>query len=332
MSRRDAAGWLLTAAAGILPPRRRGWGTAMQAELAGIGPRCERWRFTLGCVRVVATRPAVWRHAGYPLLMLGVLVATVRETARIGDAPLHWGLVGLVGTLVLVAWLGRVGPLGPVAYGRAARGLRAGGYLLVGALTAEAVVFMAHRDNHDVAGVPVFTVLFVGYLLGFLALTAQRSAATTQTLITGIAAGGLAAAGWTAAVAVAPPIPPDPAPAVALTIVGMAAAGWAADRRGGAAAGLLAGACAGTVAALLILNVLTVLSTVGPARLIPNLAPRALGPADQLANSRIEIQDPYLWLLLFGWLIAIGQCVMSLTTRRPAPAVSGLHGQLDLAS
>jgi hypothetical protein len=156
VSRRDGAGWLLAAAAGVLPSSRREWGTAMQAELAGIGPRGERWRFSVGCLWVVATRPAVWRHAGYPLLMLGILLATVRETARIGYAPLHWGLVGLVGTLVLVASLGRVGPLGPVAGNRTARGLRAGGYLLVGALAAEAVMSMAHKSNHDIAGVPVF--------------------------------------------------------------------------------------------------------------------------------------------------------------------------------
>ncbi len=38
-----------------------------------------------------------------------------------------------------------------------------------------------------------------------------------------------------------------------------------------------------------------------------------------MANSRIEIQDPYVWMLLFGWLIAIGQCVASLAIRRRNP-------------
>jgi PadR family transcriptional regulator, regulatory protein PadR len=38
VSRRDAAGWLLAATARMLPPRRREWGMAIQAELGGIGP------------------------------------------------------------------------------------------------------------------------------------------------------------------------------------------------------------------------------------------------------------------------------------------------------
>jgi hypothetical protein len=288
----------------------------MRAELAGIEPRRERWRFTAGCVRAVATRPVVWRHVGYPLLMLGVLVATVLETARTEYAPMHWGLITLVGILVLVAGLGRVGPLGPVADERAARALRAAGYLLVGAMATEAVVSMAHKTNHDVAGVPVFTVMFVGYLLGFTALTARRSGASTPTLAVGVAAGGLAAAGWTALVVAFPPIPPDPAWAVLLILAGMAAAARIAGRRDGGRAELLAATCAGTVATILILNVFTVLRLFGPAWLIPSLTPHALTPASRLADSRIELADTYLWLLLFGWLIAIGLCAIALAGRR----------------
>ena len=105
----------------------------------------------------------------------------------------------------------------------------------------------------------------------------------------------------------------------------MAAAGWAAARRGGASAELLAGACAGTVASILILGVFTVLVAAGPAWLIPSLAPHALTPADQLADSRIEIHAPYLWLLLFGWLIAVGLCIVSLAAHRPSPVTAGRH-------
>ena len=50
----------------------------MRAELDVIGPRRQRWAFTLGCVRVVVTRPAVWRRVGYPLLTLAVLAASLR--------------------------------------------------------------------------------------------------------------------------------------------------------------------------------------------------------------------------------------------------------------
>jgi hypothetical protein len=317
---RGGAGWLLAVAVRLLPPGRRQWGTAMRAELAGIARPGERWRFALGCVRVVATRPAVWRWAGNPLLVLGALVATLRFTARVGYAPLRWGLVGMIATLVVVACLGRMRPLGPVGDGLAARAVRSGGYLLVGVLAAEAVSSLARKDNHDLGGVPVLTVLFAVYLVGFLALSSRRSAAATGTLVTGAVAGGVAAAVWTTVVAVFPPIPPDPTLAVLLTVLGMAAAMQVARRRDGTEAALLAGVGAGTVGALVILQAVLVLSVVGPARLIPDLVPAALSPADDLANSRIELQDPYMWLLLFGWLIAIGQCVASLAIRRSHPA------------
>ncbi|NMO53983.1 hypothetical protein HH310_22725 [Actinoplanes sp. TBRC 11911] len=324
MSRRDAAGRLVASVAHLLPPGRREWGAAMQAELEAIGPRGERWRFAAGCVRVVVTRPAVWRRTGYPLLVLALLVAGVHTVAGVSYGPLRWGLVGLVGALLLVVGLGRVRPFGPVAGGAAARGLRTGGHLLVGALAAEAVASMAHKTNHDIAGVPVYTVMFAGYLLGLAALTARRSPATTRTLIIGVAAGGVAAAGWTVLVMAFPPIPADPSAAVLFTVAGMGAAGWVAARRGGGAAELLAGACAGTVATLLILNVFSVLVAAGPAWLITPLVPHALTPADRLAGSRIEIHDPYLWMLLFGWLIAVGLCA-AVVRRSAVDGVSADH-------
>jgi hypothetical protein len=134
-SGRDPAEWLVAAAVALLPARRREWGRAMQAELAGIEAGGERRRFALGCLRVVATQPAVLRGAGYPLLMAGVLVAVIGWTSTIGYAPLRWGLVAGVLLLVTVSWLGRrPGMFGPVGDGWAARLVRAGGYLLVGAM------------------------------------------------------------------------------------------------------------------------------------------------------------------------------------------------------
>lgn len=160
-----------------------------------------------------------------------------------------------------------------------------------------------------------------GYLLAFLALTAHRSAATDRTLVVGALAGGTAAAGWTAIVVAFLPIPPDPDLAVLMIVLGIAAAS-AAGNRGGAGAGMLAGVSAGTVGALLTMQVVLLLSVLGPARLIPDLVPDALSPADDVANSRIELQDPYLWLLLFGWLIALGQCVADLAIRPPGRTVT----------
>ncbi|GAA1853339.1 hypothetical protein [Asanoa iriomotensis] len=292
---------VLAAAVRLLPPGRREWGTAMRAELASL--RGDRWRFTLGCVRAVATLPAVWRRAAGPTLLLGVVAATVWFTADVGYEPLRWGLVGLVCTLVVIACLGRLRPLGPVGDHAAARAVRAGGLLLIGALAAETVVSLAHKDSRDVTGVPVLTVMFAGYLLGFLALTARRSTASSRTLVAGALAGVGAAAAWTAMVFAFPPIPPGPALAVLTIALGAGVAATIAGHR----AALLAASCAGTVGALLTLHAVLALSTWGPAGLIPDLAPAALTPADNLANSRIELQDPYLWLLLLGWLIALTQ-------------------------
>jgi hypothetical protein len=323
VTRPDGAGWLLAGAVRLLPPGRRTWGVAMRAELAGIGGRRARWGFAVGCVRVVATRPAVARRVGYPLLMTGVLAATLWWTSRIAYSPLHWGSVTAVVVLLALAWLGRRrGPLGPVAEGWTARGVRAGGYLLVAAWTVTLMAVMGKRDPAEQAryAVPIFGVVLTSYLIGFLTLTAKRSAATAMVLTAGLAGGCAAAVVWTVAVFVAPPIPVDLAPAVTLIALGMIVAASATGRRGGAERHLLAALCAGTVASIVILSLVVVLSTFAPPSLIPDLAPAALTRADDLAQSRIEIQDPYIWILVLGCLIATLQSAAALASRHRAPA------------
>jgi hypothetical protein len=334
VNRPDGAGWVLAAAVRLLPPVCREWGTAMRAELVGIGPRPQRWRFTLGCVWVIVTRPVVWRRVGYPLLTLAVLAASLRGTARVWYAPLHWGLIGMVTTLVLVAWSGWGRPLGPVGAGLAARGVRAFGYLLVAVFAAKMVADMAaHVDNpgDQVPEVPVMTAVFVGYLLGVQASTARRSRASGRVLVAGLVAGGAAAVAWTATVVLAPPIPDDSTPAVVLMALGIVVAAVAAGGRNGAVGRLLAAACAGTVAALLIVDVVAVLTSFGSPWLIPDLVPVAPSPADDLTQSRIELVEPYLWLLLFGSLIALAQGVAALATRRPAAPATRLSDIRDVA-
>jgi hypothetical protein len=318
VNRPDGAGWLLASAVWLLPAGRRDWGAAMRAELAEIVGDRARWGFAVGCVRVIATRPAVVRRVGYPLLMAGVLTATLWWTSRVAYPPLRWGSVMAVVVLLALAWFGRQrGPLGPVAEGWTARGVRGGGYLLLAAWTVTLMVAMARKDSAEQAtyGVPIFTVMLTSYLIGFLTLTAKRSAATGRILTAGLAGGGTAAAVWTAAVFVVPPIPVDVGPAVLLIAVGMVVAALAAGRRGGAERHLLAALCAGTVASILIISLVVVLSDFAPPSLIPDLAPAALTAADDLAQSRIEIQDPYMWILLLGGVIAILQSVAALASR-----------------
>jgi uncharacterized membrane protein YccF (DUF307 family) len=87
-------------------------------------------------------------------------------------------------------------------------------------------------------------------------------------------------------------------------------------------AALRAALIAGTTAALLIFNAVVLLGAFGPAELIPSLAPHALTPADRLANSRTELVDPYLWLLLLGWFVAIGQWAAARAPAAPAVGVA----------
>ncbi|MET7398822.1 hypothetical protein ABZS66_35570 [Dactylosporangium sp. NPDC005572] len=300
---RDAPAWALAAATRLLPAGRRDWGTAMSAELAGIDLRPDRRRFAAGCVAAIVTRPGVLLRAGYLLAPIALVAYVVRWSATIGEPPRRWGVVALVAVLALVVELGVIGPLGPVGGGRAARLVRTIGYVLVGVLAVEAVLFVAGRTGPDLGGVPVFGVMFAGYLAAGQALTAQRSTATPRALLTGAAAGTAAAAAWAAVVLVAPPIPAGPLLAIVLIAAGMTIAG----RLGGQVAAL----GAGTTAALLILNLVTAASVLAPDWLIPHLAPPALAPATQIAESRIELPDPYLWLLLLGWFVALAQWAAS---------------------
>src|SRR5581483_4445806 len=183
---------LLAAAVRLLPASRREWGTAMRAELLGLPERRQRWPFTLGCLRVILTRPAVWRRVGYPLLSVAAVAAVVRGTAQVWYAPLRGELIGMVAVLVVAAWLGRVRPLGPVGAGLSARSMRAGGYLLIGVWTAKIVADMAgHLSNpgDQVPEAPVMAAVCLAYLLGLQALTARRSPATRRVLLSGLVAG-----------------------------------------------------------------------------------------------------------------------------------------------
>jgi hypothetical protein len=105
--------------------------------------------------------------------------------------------------------------------------------------------------------------------------------------------------------------------------LGMVLASATVGRRGADVCRLLAGLLAGTVAAMLILTLVVVLSSYGPPSLIPDLAPAALTPADDLAQSRIEVVDPYLWIMLLGAVTATVQSATTLKYRsRPATPVS----------
>lgn len=324
--RRDAADRLLAGAVRLLPAERRPWGAAMRAELAGItadgAGRGARWSFAVSCVRVVAGEPAARRRAGYPLLAAAALATVSWWSGSVAYAPLRWGLVALVTVLVLVSSAGRrSGLLGPVGSGRAPRLVRAGGGLLVAAMAGSVLASMPGKGNPGEqarVGVPVFTVLLTGCLVAFLALTARRSASGGFGLAIGAGAGVAGAAAWTLIVFAAPPIPVSLGAALTVVVVAASLANIVASRREGASGQVLAAMSAALISSLLIVVAVVLLAGYGPDRLIPDLVPAALSPADDLANSRIEIEDPYVGLLAVAFLLAVTLSVTSLVTRRPA--------------
>ncbi len=306
MSRR-----FLAVAVRLLPSSRREWGTAMLAEHSAISSALGRWSFAVGCARVVLTRPGVWHRLGYPALGASAVLAVLVGTRDVADAPMHWGLVGVVLVLVLISWLGRTYlPVQPTAVSRI---VRVFGYLLVGTLAGSLVVSLV--DKTDVAALPMLAVLFSLCLTGFLSHTAF---ADRRTLLSGSLLGVAAAAAWTASAVAFAPVPASPSLAVFLCLVssGVAVA---------FARSLRAAALAGTASALLIFFAVGVLSSFGPAWLIPDLTPHAL-PADRVSESRIELVDPYVWMLLVAALSSLPSVLGRRTRSASGPSGSRLLG------
>ena len=322
--RRDLAERLLGAVTRMMPPARGEWGRAMRAELAALGSRRERLAFATGCARAVAGQPAVYGRVGYLLVVAAALAAVGFKVATLAYVPLRVAAVVMVCVLVLLSWLGRRhGLLGPVGHSRSARTMRLAGYAVVAAMTGELLANLgANPDQASDAvrtALPV-TVVLATFLLGFLALTAQRAAAPTRVLIAGGCSGVAAAVLWALVVVALGPIPTSIAGAVLAVGAGMLAAALAAaSRRDADGQWLLAALCAGVVGVLCIVELVVVLSVFGPSRLIPDLVAPALSAADDLAQSRNEIQDPYVALAFAGFILAVLLTVAAISTRHGRP-------------
>ena len=200
--------------------------------------------------------------------------------------------------------------------------VRGGGLLLVAATFVEIAAGMASRDNtavQELSGVPIFTVILASYVFGFLAVTARRSPATGRVLAIGAGTGAAAAALWLASVLASPPIPRSTGATLALLAAAMIVAACATSgRRGSARLSALAALCTGTVATLLIFVLLHGLASYGPAGLIPDDS-AAFTPTERLAQSRLEIVDPYIGVLFIGCFLAVLLGIVSTTAKRPAP-------------
>ncbi|MFC6082508.1 hypothetical protein [Sphaerisporangium aureirubrum] len=323
--RADWAARLLALAVLLLPARRREWGQAMRAELVQIEPAPARRRFALSCLRVSLAQPQLLAAAAYHLVTLGAIGAVIAWTDGLTYAPLRAGLIALVTALAALSWLARrPGLLGPVHPGRAARLFRAGGFVLVGAVTLLVVqslrVASAGLAEKAEVGVPILGTVLVVHTMAFAAVTARRSPASSRALVVGGACGVAAALECLVPIVLRPPVPVSNGWAL-LTIATSAVAALliGVNRAGSAGQGLIAALCAAVVTTLLIFAAVSFLFEFAP-HWIPDTSPANVAPADRLANNRAGAEDPYFALLALGCLLAAALAVVTTATRRPLPA------------
>jgi len=314
MTPADRPARMLSLAARFMPAARRDWAQAMQAELAAIDPPADRWSFAWGCLR--ASHPL--RGVLHLLAVLGTLGALLAWITTADYPPLFWTLSVLASVLAAACWQGRrAGMLGPTGDSVTAWLLRSIGYLTAAAVTGVAITH-AHPATLEAAdaGDELLATLAVpaSFLIGLTLASARRSAATRRVLLTGAGSALAATALWLITVLAAPPIPDTPGRALAVTAVAAVAAVLANSRtpRGSLLAGLLA--TAGTMA--LIFVTVGLLAHYGSDSLIPDITPGAL-PGQHISESRVEIVDPYVWILILGALAATTLGFAAVITRQP---------------
>jgi hypothetical protein len=317
---RDRPARLLAAAVRLMPAARRDWGRAMQAELAAIEPRPDRWDFARGCVRAAAAEFHLLRGTVHLVVVLGALGTSLAWVATVDYPPLAAILYVAVPALAAVSWgARRAGMLGPTGGSAAAWTLRTGGYLIAAGIVATG---WKHRHPATVeavdagSGVLVFAVLAAGFLLALPIVLSRRSAATARVLTTGAGSGLAGALVWLIVVAVAPPIPASVSAALAATgLAGVLALAANAHRAGTTAGGVLAVLLATATTMGLIFAGVVLLASFGPDSLIPDVTPHA-PPAIRVAESRIEIVDPYVLMFVLSGLAATALGVAGVATRR----------------
>jgi hypothetical protein len=260
----------------------------------------------------VAQRIATGAHA---IAVLGVVAAAFAWAATVDYVPLTVIVDLMALTLAGVCWQARRrGMLGPTGNGIAAWVLRIGGYLLAAGLVLTCITRLRPSAENN-AGPLVVALVAACYLVGLATAFGRGSAATARALVTAAGFGLAAAAVWLAGVLIAQTIPASIGPALALMAV--AAAVTSVRNRDGA---LLPALVAAITAAALIVVLVWILAAYSPAGLIPDLHPHALTPAARVAESRIEIHDPYVGLAFLSALLATVLSVAGLVTRRPAAA------------
>jgi hypothetical protein len=199
-----------------LPERRREWGQAMEAELAGLDSG--RWRFAMSCARGVLGRPETIVRLVPSLLAAGAAGIAVWLLAAISDGPVRLEAIAMVSVLGVVAW-----------FTRPARLMGAAALAILG---AEGLIFLRglQGESDATAGIVIWTTMLSIYAL-----------ALTRAPARGFAIGAAVAAAWLVATVIDPGVPTSTGPA--LLAIAFAAI---------CARGRIAGLCAAATAALLI--------------------------------------------------------------------------------
>ncbi|WP_436534407.1 hypothetical protein [Actinoplanes sp. HUAS TT8] len=311
---------LLAAVERVMPAGRRAWGRAMRAELAAIDRPADRLGFAWGCARAAAAQFHLLRGVIHLAVVLGALGAVLAWVVALGYPPLIAVLGPAVTVLAVVTWTARrTGMLGPAGDSAGAWLLRASGYLLAGAIT---VTGLAHRHPatpeaaDSGAGILVFSIIGAGLLLAAAMLASRRSAATARVLIAGTGSGLAGAVIWVLAVLVAPPIPASTGWALAVAgIAGVTALAAGRGRTGTTAGALLSVLLAVAVTLVSIFVAVVLLAHLGPDSVIPDITPFALD-GQHIAESRVEIVDPYILVVVLGGLAATALGAAGVLTRR----------------
>ncbi|GAA0377167.1 hypothetical protein Acor_30750 [Acrocarpospora corrugata] len=207
---------LLSWAVRLLPPHRRDWGEALQAESGHVQGRSARLRWQAGGLLLVAREAGMIRSIGYTFSAVVAGAALVwldwhPGTENVAAPTNRAATIAVVTLLAVLPWLTRPF-LGPVADNRAARIVRVGGYLAMYALLGVIVGlsrfagsrfdhFVAFdQANHDaemrsgaVVGAILVLTLLGGYALLILTATSRRVSADPATLAAGSGLGVAAA-------------------------------------------------------------------------------------------------------------------------------------------
>ena len=203
----DLPARMLAAAVRGLPADRAAWGTAMLVESGQVGGAVDRWRFSLGCIRVAVALRFARRNRGAAGLRAAVLGAVGGALALAAYGLVRYpGLrssPGVWGTcVVLVLLLACYGAMaltlsrGSTRRAKVARNFGAAGGLVVGVAW-----FVSLAPSHLLKAwvfVPLLVALLVPALVAVLAGRASRDAgaATGAALWSGLVGGLLVFLVW----------------------------------------------------------------------------------------------------------------------------------------